>query len=70
VVTAVAIEQDTLLLGFGDGTVGLWRVSGADGLAALISWPALRSRPRASIRMRSLATAASIRPFRPVEADP
>jgi hypothetical protein len=50
-VTAVALEVDTLLVGYSDGAVSLWRLSGLDGLSSLLqAWPACRARPDAALR--------------------
>lgn len=49
-VTALASDSDVLCVGFGDGSLSLWRVSGVDALSSLISWPSLRPRPDVHIR--------------------
>lgn len=49
-VTALALDVDTLLAGFSDGSVALWRVSGLDGLSSLLAWPSCRARPDVVLR--------------------
>jgi hypothetical protein len=44
-VTALAIDGDVLAVGYTDGSVRIWHVTGLEGLPTLSSWPALHPRP-------------------------
>jgi hypothetical protein len=48
--SALALDQDVLLVGYSDGSACIWRLTGMDALSSVLSYPTARSRPDVILR--------------------